>query len=328
MPSLYPIVLLFALCYLAPLTAEEQRSPMEWLEQMRQATSALDYHGVVVYLHHGRLETMRLEHDHHNGVERERLISLDGKLREVRRDGGSVLCILPGDRASTKGHIKGLLSVPPAELLNYYRFSLGSQERVAGRLAQQLKIEPLDRFRYGLQLHLDAEHALPLKTELMDEQGRSISQLMFTQIHFEAPPVAPSDTSQPQPKDTSRTALRLAAMPYDEATTRWRFTNLPQGFSARLHMLKEKPSKEMPDTETPKGKDTLEHFVISDGLATLSVYIEPAGEKGSGLQGGSRKGAVSVFGRLVDHYQITVVGESPQETVQAVALAVDRAEAE
>jgi sigma-E factor negative regulatory protein RseB len=65
-----------------------------------------------------------------------------------------------------------------------------------------------------------------------------------------------------------------------------------------------------------------EHLVFSDGLATMSVYIEKLNTDDEAFQGVSSMGAMNAFGAVVDGHQVTVVGEVPPATVQMVARSV------
>jgi len=69
-----------------------------------------------------------------------------------------------------------------------------------------------------------------------------------------------------------------------------------------------------------------EHIVFSDGLATLSVYIEKVKSEALAFLGLSTMGAMNAFGAVVDGHQVTVVGEVPPATVQMVAASVQQAE--
>ena len=77
---------------------------------------------------------------------------------------------------------------------------------------------------------------------------------------------------------------------------------------------------------SPMHNQPVEHHVYSDGLASVSVFIEkrPAGGKARAMQGLSRMGAVHAFGKMVDEFQITVMGEVPGETVNLIAASVTR----
>ena len=71
----------------------------QWLHDMSAALKTLDYDGVFVYQHDGKLDVMRIIHRVDDGGQRERLVSLTGSAREVLRDDRSVTCIMPDNRS-------------------------------------------------------------------------------------------------------------------------------------------------------------------------------------------------------------------------------------
>jgi sigma-E factor negative regulatory protein RseB len=291
-----------------------QPLPVSWLERMREAAANLDYNGILVHQHNGRLETLRIEHGHDDqGRERERLTALSGEKREILRDGDSLLCILPANRppqpvsGRQPPQLRGFLSVAPRELLKHYRIQLDGEDRIAGRSTQRLMIEPLDDYRYGLHLYLDKEYGLPLKTEMYNEQGKMVSQLMFTEIAFEPLTLEYSPAAGQPPAE--RSTRRATGEPYVEATAGWRFESLPEGFEPRLHIRR----------TGKNGSDAVEHFVFSDGLATLSLYVELPDHPGERLNGISRAGSVNAYGHPFDDYHATAVGEVPMATLKRVA---------
>ena len=64
--------------------------------------------------------------------------------------------------------------------------------------------------------------------------------------------------------------------------------------------------------------------VYSDGLAALSVFIEPLAGGSVQLRTGlASAGAINVFTREVARHLVTVVGEAPAASIQRVANAVE-----
>ena len=64
-------------------------------------------------------------------------------------------------------------------------------------------------------------------------------------------------------------------------------------------------------------------MLFSDGLASVSVYIEKLEPKAKKFEGLSSMGAVNVYGSVIGTYQITVIGEVPKDTVKMVADSVE-----
>jgi len=298
-----------------------------WLEKMDSAVRELNYEGTFVYLHNQHMESMRLIHTVADGKERERLISLNGLPREVVRDSNSVICVLPESRAVLVGMRSGqrgigkMLPHNPTELSAYYDFLLQGEERVANRKAKVIMVVPKDNNRYGHRIYLAMEHALPLRSDLLDMSGKPVSQIMFTELRV-GPEVRKEAMERVGPEERhaySRTynqPMRLQEM-VEEKNREWNFNSLPAGYRLSVHARR----------AATANHQQIEHFVFTDGLATLSVYIEKAsGDKI--LDGDSKMGAVNAFGTNVNGFQVTAVGEVPAETVRQIALSVQNNKAE
>ena len=73
------------------------------------------------------------------------------------------------------------------------------------------------------------------------------------------------------------------------------------------------------------GKDNKSlHLMYSDGLASVSVFIEPGESSTHRLKGASSMGALNVYGKQANGVQITVMGEVPGATVAAIAESMER----
>lgn len=286
-----------------------------WLDRMSLAMQNLNYQGTFVYMHGTEIETMRIVHSRDESGERERLLSLNGEAREVIRDNNRVTCIWPGSRSVTVSKARPRTPFPStipeaARLEKNYRITDHGEGRIAGLPARVIGIEPLDGFRYGYRLWLDRETDLLLRSDLLDEQGRPIEQVMFTELqvleHIPADRFKPILTGTGYTWVTEDTDAQLAPDPM------WKVKSLPPGYA----MTRRNKKPMMPND------NAVEHLVYSDGLATVSVFIEPLGEDQQRLEGGSRMGAVNVYGTVERDYQITVVGEVPAATVEYIAQAV------
>jgi len=299
---------------------DETLEVQDLLERMAQAVQELNYRGIFVYLQNNQLETLHIEHRVEGDRRLERLISLNGSPREVVRDGDKVTCIVPDENAvlveehTPRSRFPSLVPMQVAGLADHYDFRAMGRDRVAGRSARLVAIVPRDRFRYGYRLYIDEQTALPLKFDLLGESGLPVEQTMFTQLEV----VALSEANVEPPEDpTVNQPEPLPEEHHEQAATqpqRWQFHDLPTGFALRLQELRADSS----------GAPPLEQYVISDGLASLSVFVEQSDDN-EGLRGGSRMGAVSAWGGEVDGHQITVVGEVPPATVRKVMEGVTRA---
>ncbi len=293
------------------------------LRQMSEASMGLNYRGTFVYLHNGQLEAMQVVHRAAKEGEQERLVALTGEAREVLRDKDRVTCILPNskavmvDKSIPRQPFPAALPRDLEALTDTYEFQVLGEDRVSGRPARIVAIRPLDAFRYGYRLWLERDIHLLLKSDLIDSDGRAVEQMMFTDVEILD---AVSDAAlTPSLHGDGYTWHEQkeggAADDHAEAgESAWSVTGLPAGFM-RTHRNRHS----MPSAAVP-----VEHMVFSDGLATVSVYIEPRQADAQGLSGHSNMGAVNALGVQVGDYQVTVVGEVPRLTVERIGQSVRR----
>lgn len=274
------------------------------LARVGPALRGLDYQGTLVVAAEGRVDTLRVFHRVDAGRERERLVALTGPAREVIRDGRQVMCIGTGEQpvayeTAMDGRWSPALAVSEAAGRDGYLARLAGAGRTAGRAVQRVDVLATDRWRYGYRLWLDRETSLPLRVDLLDAQGRTLEQVAFADIAVGRQPaeadLAPSTTDglvpvRPPPAAPSRAPA-------------WEVAHLPPGFRLRA-------AKPLPDGGA--------HLLYSDGLASVSVYVEPAD---ASLRGGSQRqrGAVNARSFWVDGWQVMAIGKVPADTVDHFA---------
>lgn len=304
-------------------TPSQPMTPEQWLQRMLEASGSLSYEGTFVYFQsQGRaVEAMQVVRDGLSG--QQRMMSLSGPLRELIVKDGRVICLLPEQQKPlpTAGRNRSLFPISfPNDvepLLAYYRLDLLDEDRVANRRTQVVVLQPRDRYRFGYRLWLDHDTGMLLRSALVDVDGGFLEQLIFTEIAF-------PDRIDPQRLKT-RLRLRGAAPAQtppavgepddgDEGPA-WEAGTVPPGFERLL-------SQRYP---SPTARQSTRHWVFGDGLATVSVFIEhlPDGQAPL-LDGGSSMGAMNAYGRIVDGYQVLVVGEVPALTVRELAEAIAR----
>lgn len=292
-----------------------------WLSKTSKAMRNLNYEGTFVYSHNGKLESMRIIHKMDKHGEHERLVSLNGEAREVIRNHSRITCILPDsksvmvDKSRPKQFFPFSMAAKNINRLDkYYEFKLGKQDRVAGRMAQTVSIKPRDMYRYGYRLWIDKESGVLLKSDMLDTRGKSVEQVMFTDIRINH--TIPSEALTPQITGKEYTWFADEEKPATKVkpvhTPRWTAARLPRGY-----MMAESNKHRLPTSQWP-----VEHLVFTDGLATISVYVEKFQGKDDGLHGLSHMGAVHAYGNIIGKHQVTVVGEVPQQAVELIGQSI------
>jgi len=292
-----------------------------WLERMSTASRNLNYSGTFVYEHQGQLDAMRIVHASDSGDERERLMSLTGPKREILRDNQVVTCIL-GDREAVHVNRSRPRSPFPAnfpesltELGQYYSFSVGDEDRVAGLACRVVEVKPRDAYRYGRRLCVHSDSQLLLRSELTSPEGKSVERMMFTSVTF---PKTISDQDLLPDLDGADFSWKLepeVKSPEpgsDTPDSNWKVIHVPDGFMLTDHSWHQLSAHD----------PGVEHWMYSDGLASVSVYIEKAPREQESYQGVTHRGGLNAYGTMVEGYYVTVVGEVPMKTVRLIGNSV------
>ncbi len=313
--------LLFATALCFPLQAlAGGLGPGEWLQRMTASLHSESYQGTFVLQREGRIDTIRVVHAAEDGGYRERLETLTGSEREILRSVDR-LSVLKGARAAPDDGSEAAPHWPagaPVFLLDrhqHYELSLQGKDRIAGFDCRLVLARSLDPFRYTHRYCLHDDTGLPLLSELYDPKGRLLERLAFTELEL-LDGVAEA-ALEPTREDAERIEVRADPghtkpdWEDEDSLGGWLFENLPPGFTA------------IAATErTVNGaRVASRHFVLSDGLASVSVYVEPA-EEGQVFEGATRAGATHAIARALAGHQVTVVGDVPKGTVQQVMDAI------
>jgi sigma-E factor negative regulatory protein RseB len=191
--------------------------------------------------------------------------------------------------------------------------SVGGTSRIADREARLVSIMPRDRFRYGYDLWADEQSGLLLRADLLSPEGDRIEQYMFVEIDIGANVSDAQLTAVTPKEELSWYGVSEKQKDDKNEVMEWTVADLPGGFNLATSIKRVSPMRGMP----------VEHHVYTDGLASVSIFIEePGSSKGPMIEGASSMGAVSAFGRNVDGHQITVVGEVPEATVRMIGMSV------
>lgn len=317
---------------LATSIPNESETALQLIGKMSQAARSLNYEGVFVYLRNNQLKAIRVIHKTDEEGEYERLISLNGTPREIIRRNDLVTSIFPDNKtglndgrhypdkefASGKSFHNNhdfprRLPVKLKTIRKYYQFSLEGFSRIIGRETQQIVIAPKDKYRYGFRLWVDSKTGLLLKFVMVGEGRRSLEQMMFTSLLLpqEIPEarLAPAVTGR---EFSWRESDSLNVKPSDWKS-KWQVGWVPAGFTLAVHDKYQLSNNPKP----------VEHLVYSDGLSSVSVFIEHvvSGHR-SHFHGFLSIGAVNAYGTTQALHYLTVVGEVPHITVERIGESI------
>lgn len=314
--------LFFLLLYLPFGIVLAEDELLKSLNRMQDALQNLNYYGTLVFMQGGDVQSMSLAHQATEDGGVERIVNLNGYAREVIRKNDLVTCYLPDSKSVTVstrrsgkgGWLSKLAANDFAVMRALYRFQMDGEDRVAGYPTRRVLIQPHDAFRYGYRLWLDKDSGLLLKSDLLSESAEILEQAMFAEVSIvdEVPPAMLQPSTHSDDFVWYEESNETEEISPAEQT--WRVTEMPVGFkvvSQMRHLL-------------PDSSQLAEHLLITDGLASVSIYIEALDGEPAPFDGPFKRGAVNVYSTALDGHQIVVVGEVPAATVEMMARSLYR----
>jgi sigma-E factor negative regulatory protein RseB len=297
--------------------AASTQEGMTWLGRAATAAREATYEGTYVHVNGDRTSTVRISHSHRNAEEHERIEPLDGAGIEIIRRNDERFCRFPDaktvrlDPRVTNRFFPGILAGSAETIGASYDVSLGGTERVLNYECQWVRLDSRDDLRFSQRVCAEISTGLILRAKVVNRDRQVIEQYTFTDLRIGA---ARSDLKA---LFVARSRQWLAdGQPRDETAsveTGWMPARLPQGFRKVAEMTRTLPGRASPVTQ----------IVLSDGVANLSVFVEPA-PAAKRLETSSQDGTTAFFSRPEGDQLVSVLGEVPLTTAQLVARSVTR----
>jgi len=290
-----------------------------WLDKMSQASQQQNFQGTLVIRQQDKMQAIRVKQGVTSKGSWQTLESLTGEDQTILRHNNKVTTIFPAKKlvtisdeltgAQDKGPLHPALPANRHALKKLYKLELSGHDRIANKATQMIQMVPRDQHRYGYVFWLDQQSGLLLKCDLLDENGKILEQLMYSDV--ELLPATPKNAID---VDVLKTYRKVRLM--DEQgirQQRWRASELPAGFELIRAVKVNHHSRVTPAY----------HMVYSDGMASVSVFIEQRKEVDNPVIGMSSMGPVNAYSSFMDNDYVTVIGEVPSATVQMIAESVE-----
>jgi sigma-E factor negative regulatory protein RseB len=293
----------------------------DWLRQIGVAARTLNYSGIFVTQHGPELSTSRLVHFVLPQGDFERIETLDGQRRvmaflndEVRTSWPDYHLMLIDDQPGRVG-FPGLLKVHVGDVDRNYRLEPGDDARCAGYRCQVATIVPRDDLRWGYRLWALRDSHLLVKAQTINSAGRVVNQVAFTQLRLNVSPDRRLVQASMHPP-AGYTVEKMQAVPVDLASQGW-------GLSAPLPGFRTVGAYRRSMTVGGKSSDVLQ-WLLSDGLASVSIFIQPAAGLSEPVPREQRVGGTLAVSRPVADSWVTVMGAVPERTLHRLSAAVVR----
>lgn len=310
----------------SPVSAAEAVEAQAWLKKIQSAAQRLNYSGTFVYQQGSQMRTSRITHVSDGASEIEKLEILDGNPREYIRRNDEVICYVPETRTLqvekrvARDVFPAILNAAPAQLAQYYDLRKAESGRVAGHDCQAILLEPKDKLRYGYKLWVDKASGLLLRAQTLDERHDVVEQIAFTEVA-----IGNVDRSRVKPSFLNTGSWRVEQTVTTEASLAgWSVKALPPGFRKVSEVRRVVPGSGTDGAAKVTAESAtreIGQMVFSDGLAAISVFIEPGSY--SRTEGTLQQGALNILGKRYGDYWLTVVGEVPSGAIRQVANSIE-----
>lgn len=250
----------------------------------------MNYRGTLVHVKNNEVIMLKVSHLIENGHEVERVAGLNED----------------GSEYSRKVTDYSLSKLPTfnKEMQAVYSFDLGSVKKVATRECQVVIARPKDRMRYLQKYCVDLKTSLLLDYTIIDKSHKPIEQFKFTDLEVLSENKDANNT--PEASDTVKMAAKKALPMANTSKSAWSLKATPKGFSLRKAPMMRKKA----------GEADTEHYVLSDGLSSVSIFISKKFKNAK--ESGEKSGALNVVTQYKGEFAVTLVGEVPESTLKEI----------
>ncbi|HSH87873.1 MAG: MucB/RseB C-terminal domain-containing protein [Methylophilus sp.] len=288
-----------------------------WATMQKTASAAreLNYQGLFIYHNGAIIRSVQITHINEAGREFTRNVVLDGRPREVFSEGDDIVIFnakndkVVIEKRRGQNLFPAMLPTQLQPLKQNYKLKFVGQERIAGRLAQVIDMIPNDNLRYQYRVWSDSEYGLLLKMSMLDVQGHTLEQIGFNQVSM----LQTKDLDWFQPKiDASKPYVMDDTTDLTHVENNLVIANLPAGYKKVDQISLRVPGRTVP----------VQQLIFSDGLASVSLFVEPVIKGTQPRIGKKTMGSTNVYAHVLNGYQLVVVGEVPAQTVEQIAQQV------
>jgi len=292
------------------------------LQKAAVAAHALSYKGIFVCQTAKQVRSVEITHLFDGQNEFARNVVLDGSPREVLNQSGNVVIYNPRngkifiEKRRAQNMFPAILPTDLDSIRASYSLRSGEAERVAGRPAQLLVLEPKDGLRYSYRFWVDTEYGLLLKSVMFNNRNEALESIGFNQVALmktvELDWFKPKiDHNKSYVMEQEQELVADPGSPID-----WEIKVLPPGYRKVDQMIRKVQGKPAP----------VIHVIFSDGLAFVSLFIEPVAkptkEKPVPKNVLTTTGNTSFYANVNNGHLVTVMGDVPEATVVQIANAV------
>ena len=297
-----------------------------WLMRVHQAARQSVYTGTFVVSAGGNMASAKIWHVCDGSQQLERVESLSGTPRAIFRRNDQVVTFFPQSRTAiaevreSLGLFPNLLKSSDSSIGDFYRLKALGTERIAGFDADVFHLVPNDRLRYGYRVWSEKRTGLIVQLQTLDVYGKVLEQAAFSELQFNAA-VNVGKLSKAGNTDGYR-VLRPDLQKTTAEAQGWVLHKEIDGFKPMACYQRQvaHTTAGLPGN----GQSTMQ-WMFSDGVATVSLFVEIYDQQRHGRQGVTDMGgATHTQTRRINDWWATAMGEVPPATLNAFVDALER----
>lgn len=299
-----------------PPPAGTPRSMGDWLQRVHAAPRQHSYIGtVVVSSHGGGMASARIWHAYDGGRQVERVDTLTGPPRSTVRHEDRVVTMLPDqklvriERHDSLGRFPDLLRAD-VSIAEFYVAKPVASDRVAGFEADVVHLAPKDDLRFGYRIWTERRSGLVLKLQTLASDGSVLEQSAFSELQLDVA-LRPDRLIKMMTPPAGWRVERYLAEKTTAVAEGWILKPAVAGFQ--------------PIDCYRRGRvEGAMQCVFSDGLASVSLFVEPFDALKPVSETLMSAGATHTMTRRLQDWRVTAVGEVPPQTLRTLVQSLER----
>ncbi len=307
----------------APDKVSEPANINDWLMRMHEASRKRSYVGTFVVSSAAAMSSARIWHVCQGDQQVERVETLTGPARSVYRHNNQVHTFMPDSKVMLSEHRESLGLFPDllksagSGIAGFYTAKAVGHERVAGIQTDVVELRPKDNLRFAYRVWAAEKSGLVLKLQTLDGQGQVLEQAAFSELQLDVP-LKMDKLLQMMGKTDGYRVEKLKLLTTTADAEGWLLKSPVPGFNSVS--CYRRPASSRGDS----GRAEPMQWTFSDGLASVSLFVEPYQKQHHPQESSLSIGATQTITRRVDAYWLTAMGEVPLATLQLFAAGLER----
>ena len=305
-------------------TVAEAKSINDWLLRLHEASKRRSYIGTYVVSSGGQMQSAKIWHVCEGTQQTERIESLTGAPRSMFRHNDKVVTFMPEqkvvrtEKREVMGSFPELVQSADNRIADFYKLKVEGVERIAGLESDVVFLVPKDSMRFGYRVWTEQKRGLVVKLQTLDLDGRVLEQAAFSDLQLDAP-VKMDKLLQMMGKVDGYRVEEPALVKTTASAEGWQLMAPVAGFKPMSCYR-----RPVVGSSGSTSVDEPMQWVFSDGLASVSLFVEPFDRQRHQKESSMSLGATHTMTRQLGGYWLTAMGEVPMRTLKQFASGLER----